>query len=113
MKRTFSIAAVALSFFSAGCAIHPLPQDVTGVDTYHIVRQIRCEARETIRQEVIRWLTKMATAGDPISQQLLVKYESDPESISSFRPDVFKGPDYVEVRPVAKLFYDAGIAYNF
>ena len=45
MKKLLSVAAIALSFLGAGCAIHPLPQDVTGVDTYHIVRQIRCEAR--------------------------------------------------------------------
>jgi hypothetical protein len=113
MKKAFSVAAIALSFFAAGCAIHPVPQDVTGVDTYHIVRQIRCEARETIRLEVIRWLNKMAAAGDPRAQKLALQYESYPDSISNFHYDLFNGPEYVKVRSVAKLFYDAGIAYNF
>lgn len=113
MRKAFSVAAIALSFLAGGCAIHPLPEDVTGVDTYHIVRQIRCEARETIRLEVLRWLEKMAAAGDPLSQRLLLQYDSDPDSISSFHYDLFKGREYAQVRSVAKLFYDAGIAYNF
>jgi hypothetical protein len=113
MRRVSSFALFVLSFFVAGCAIHPLPEDVTGVDTYHIVRQIRCEARETIRLEVIKWLRKMADAGDPFAESLAVRYASDPDSISEFRPEIFKGPSYDKVRSVAKLFYDAGIAYGF
>jgi hypothetical protein len=113
MKRVFSVAAIVFSVFTAGCAIHPLPQDVTGVDTYHIARQIRCEARETIRLEVINWLNKLAAAGDPLAQQLALQYESAPDSISTFRPEVFTGRDRAAIRSVAKLFYDAGIAYNF
>jgi hypothetical protein len=35
-------AAVALP----GCSTHPLPQDVSGVSTVQIVRNIRCEARD-------------------------------------------------------------------
>src|SRR6201991_5186395 len=113
MKKAFCAAAIALSFFAAGCAIHPLPEDVTFVDTYHIVRQIRCEARETVRLEVIKWLNKMAKFGDALAQQLALQYESDPESISSFHYDVFKGAEYAKIRSVAKLFYDTGIAYSF
>jgi hypothetical protein len=113
MKKVFCFAGIALSLFASGCAIHPVPQDVTGVDTYHIVRQIRCEARETIRLEVIRWLNKMAAFGDPFAQQLALQYESDPDSISGFHYNLFSRPDYVRVRSVAKLFYDTGIAYNF
>lgn len=37
-----SSAAVLLS----GCAIHPVPEDVTGLNTAQIVRKIRCEARQ-------------------------------------------------------------------
>jgi hypothetical protein len=113
MKRVFSVAAIALSIFAAGCAIHPLPEDVTGVDTYDIVRQIRCEARETIRLEVIRWLNRMAAFGDPLAQRLALRYESDPDSINAFHYDLFRGPEYVRIRSVAKLFYDTGIAYDF
>ena len=113
MKKFSSIAGIVASLFVSGCAIHPVPQDVTGVDTYHIVRQIRCEARETIKQEVLRWLNKMASFGDPLAQKLVSQYESDPELISTFHYDLFQGKEYVKVRSVAKLFYDTGIAYNF
>jgi hypothetical protein len=110
MKKAFSVAAIVLSFFAGGCAIHPLPEDVTGVDTYHIVRQIRCEARETVRKTVTRWLSGL---DDPLPRSLALQYENDPESISGFHYNLFKSPALVEVRSVAKLFYDTGIAYTF
>jgi len=101
-----------------GCAIHPLPEDVTGVDTYHIVRQIRCETRETLKSFVIIWLNDLGRdhpgqAGDEIARKLALQYESDPESISGFGPNLFPGPRYVQVRNLINAFYDAGIAYNF
>ena len=37
--------AVLSEITVAGCAIHPLPENVTGVSTDKIVRKIRCEAR--------------------------------------------------------------------
>jgi hypothetical protein len=113
MKRLFSLAVIALSFFVVGCAIHPLPEDVTGVDTYHIVRQIRCETRETLRQEVIHWLKKLAAAGYSFAGELALKYETYPDSISEFRPEIFLGAENVKIRSMVKLFYDAGIAYGF
>jgi len=107
-------AAVALSIVATGCAIHPLPEDVTGVDTYHIVRQIRCEARDALRTIVIEWLAKLAAkTSDQLLQQLALQYESNPASINTFHYNLFKGPRYAEIRSTAKLFYDAGIAYNF
>jgi hypothetical protein len=95
-----------------------VPEDVTGVDTYHIVRQIRCETRETIREFVITWLESLARdhesqPADPIAQRLLLQYESDPDSIRNFHPNLFPGPKYVQVRALINSFYEAGIAYNF
>jgi hypothetical protein len=98
--------------FLAGCAIHPLPENVTGVDTADIVRQIRCESREAVISEIKKWLVARASAGDPVSQRLLKKYEVDPESISYFNADVFPA-SYVEERSLVKLFYSTGIAYSF
>lgn len=46
------LLALALS----GCATQPLPQDYAGVDTYGIVKQIRCEAREAIQDYAIAYL---------------------------------------------------------
>ena len=33
-----------------GCAVHPLPEDVTRRSTYDIVQSIRCEAKQAIMQ---------------------------------------------------------------
>jgi hypothetical protein len=101
-----------LAALLAGCAIHPLPEDVTGVDTAHIVRQIRCESREALIHEIKQWLTSRANAGDRISQDLLAKYDADPESISNFNANVFPA-SYTAERQLVNLFYTAGLAYTF
>jgi hypothetical protein len=114
MSGFFRAMAIASALIGGGgCAIHPLPEDVTGVDTYYIVRQIRCETRETIRQAVIDWLSELSDAGDPIAQQLVFEYKSNPEAISTFSADLFPGPEYINVRRTINLFADTGIAYNF
>lgn len=49
MTRGVAAAAGILCAFLAGCAIRPDVKDVTGVDTYEVVRRIRCEMRDSIR----------------------------------------------------------------
>jgi hypothetical protein len=110
-------AFAALSIFS-GCAIHPVPEDVAGVDTYHIVRQIRCETREALKTFLITWLDDLGSEhngrpGDPIARRLADQYAREPEAISNFRSKEFPGPQYVQVRALIDLFYAAGIGYNF
>jgi len=118
MYRRFSAAAAALSLsLFSGCAIHPLPEDVTGVDTYHIVRQIRCETREALRKMVIDWLRDLGTdhpsqPADLHARELADLYETDPDAFSDFGPQVLPGPKYVHERDIINLFADAGIAYN-
>ena len=117
MLRRFVCAFAALSLL-LGCAIHPVPEDVTGVDTYDIVRQIRCETREAIRKAVIDWLTDLgqdheSQPGVPLARKLALQYANEPDSISTFHANLFKGPEFVQVRAIINLFYDAGIAYNF
>jgi hypothetical protein len=112
------IVAAAAVLLMSGCAIHPVPEDVTGVDTYHIVRQIRCETREAAAEFVIRELRRFAAGGEtqpinPIAQRIVDAYDADPESISQFTPSVFAGPDYAQVRNFYNLIYTAGVAYNF
>lgn len=116
--RNRSIAAAAAVLLLSGCAIHPVPEDVTGVDTYHIVRQIRCETRHAAAEFVISQLRELVAggerqAGDPIAQRFVEDYDRDPETISNFRPSVFAGQDYVQVRNFYNLIYSAGVAYNF
>jgi hypothetical protein len=112
LTRLFS--ASGLSIILAGCAIHPLPEDVSGVKTYYIVRQIRCETREAVKEQVLREITRLATeSSDPIAIRLLHQYDADPNAIWTFDPNVFSGTDYVQVRNYFNLIYSAGIAYNF
>jgi hypothetical protein len=116
LHRVLVLCASALGL--AGCAIHPLPEDVAGVDTYDIVRQIRCETREALKSAIIKWLDLLARdedgeVGDPIAKRLLIKYASEPELISTFNPNLFPGPEYIQVRNVINTFADAGIAYTF
>jgi hypothetical protein len=112
------IAAVAAVFLLSGCAIHPLPEDVAGVDTSDIVRQIRCETREAAAQFVAGQLRKLAEGGEsqpgnPIAQRIVSDYDADHETISNFKPGVFVGPEYAQVRNFYNLIYTSGVAYNF
>ncbi len=83
------------------------------VPASHLVRQMRCETRHSIRGILIEWLSAMGERGDPVSQKLLLQYQKDPELISIFNSSVFKGPAYTEVRKLVTLLYSIGIAYAF
>ena len=54
LYRVIGPFAAALSV--AGCAIHPLPENVTLYDTNNIVFHIRCEARDAIKNATIKYL---------------------------------------------------------
>jgi hypothetical protein len=116
IRRFAAVAAVSLL---AGCAIHPLPEDVTGVDTAGIVKQIRCETRNAARHFILAELRRLAEdlpgdPGDPTAKRLLAEYEVDPELMSTFSyPHFFPGPKYVRVRQYFDVVYNAAIAYNF
>jgi hypothetical protein len=53
MNNYLKAILVGMAFAAAGCAIHPLPEDVTGVPTYVIAKKIRCEARTARRSRTI------------------------------------------------------------
>ena len=113
-----SIVSIAAAVLLSDCAIHPVPEHVTGVNTHHIVRQIRCETREAAAEFLFRQLKRLGTdqegqPADPIARRLVQDYEADPKSISTFRPDLFHGPEYEQVRNFYKVIYSTAIAYNF
>jgi hypothetical protein len=107
------VSALAVLSLLTGCAIHPVPEDVTGVDTLDIVKQIRCETREALTGVIKNKLADWASRGSAEAAALLLKYESNTDEISNFGPDRFPGPGYVEVRRFIKLLFETGIAYNF
>src|ERR1700685_1993726 len=111
-------AAIALSSLVAGCAIHPVPEDVTGVDTAGIVKQIRCETRDAVREMIRKQLEILAASPDPgtaaIAKDLLAQYAEDVEKMAKFNPSSsFPGPEYLQVRNVFNLFYAGAVAYSF
>ncbi|CAO4185940.1 hypothetical protein AFFFEF_04800 [Methylorubrum extorquens] len=111
--RCFAIAVAAL--LTASCAIHPEPEDVTGVSTAHIVRQIRCETRDAARALILRQLERLAVySNNPTAQELLTKYTANPESMSRFDPNKsFSAPSDLMLRNVFNLIYSGGVAYSF
>jgi hypothetical protein len=66
------VLPVALSFALGACAIHPLPQDVTGVKTSQIVHRNRCEARAAVFR-IEDWLHKKNTPNAKRALQVLPK----------------------------------------
>lgn len=69
MWRAFFL--ICLAFGTAGCAIHPLPENVLGRQfrTSLIVHHIRCEARAAIKQAIIDYLrhVKLTELADQFS----------------------------------------------
>jgi hypothetical protein len=61
MCRSTVLASVC-AFLLAGCAVHPLPENVTRDTTYDIVQKIRCEGREALDAISVRLLR---TSPDP------------------------------------------------
>lgn len=111
-------AGLAAFWLLAGCAVHPLPEDVTGVRTPDIVRQIRCETRQAAIDALLNWLEELgrdhpSQAGVALARDLALKYRSNPDSISEFRSALFKGAEFEQVRNVIEVFYSIGVAYNF
>jgi hypothetical protein len=105
-------AGVAIAFTAAGCAIHPLPEDVSGVPTYAIVRQIRCETRQAIIDNALGWITneqnQIEGKVDPASRAIGLEFQNG-RPIQQFSPKLFKGI----VRAIIAAFFDAGVAYTF
>ena len=58
-RKFVSVLSYGLvSCFLGACSIHPIPKDVTGYSTPTIVRKIRCEARDAVRNVVLEVLHK-------------------------------------------------------
>jgi hypothetical protein len=59
-QRKFFASLISGGFITCGlgaCAIHPLPENVTGVKTSQIVHRNRCEARDAVRH-IEDWLIR-------------------------------------------------------
>jgi hypothetical protein len=108
MSRRLGLATVIAAFWLAGCAIHPLPDEVTGVTTFVIVKQIRCEARQAIFDFAIHWLVDIQDI-DADAKRIGLEFREGRRPIHEFNYTLFKGP----VRQLVQPFFGTGIAYNF
>jgi hypothetical protein len=108
MRGVSGIISIAAVFWLAGCAIHPLPDDVTGVSTYNIVRQIRCEARQAVFEYAVQWLAGPKNP-DLEAREIGRQFQEGLRPIHTLGPHLFKG----EVRKLVQTFSATGIAYNF
>jgi hypothetical protein len=54
LKWAVGIVAASL----AGCSIHPIPDDVSRYSTAEIVRNVRCEAKDAVRDKIVEGLHK-------------------------------------------------------
>lgn len=105
-----AIFALACSLSVAGCAIRPLPEHVTHVSTFDIVRQIRCETREAVFQTFIKALTKNTPElFDEATRNLAERLRTDPDGMRKLSPWRFKG----DAREFLQFFWKTGVAYNF
>ena len=120
-ERLFKISALVA--LASACSMHPLPEDVTGLSTYNIVRQIRCETREAVIGSILSYLTdernymgrtanglrKVDDASRNVGLRFAADYRSNPYSISQFDPNVLSG----FAKTVVELLWNTGIAYTF
>ncbi|MEY9120644.1 hypothetical protein [Bradyrhizobium yuanmingense] len=106
MFRVLGGALAAL--LVSGCAIHPVPEDVTGVKTSDIVKQIRCEARQAIFDYTVKYLVggKNPNLHD---RNIGLEFQERRRPIHELSYKLFKG----EAHDLIKLFWETGIAYNF
>lgn len=92
MRTIKCVAVVGLALLLAGCAIHPLPEDVTRETTFLIVQKIRCEARDALKNISLRVLRESDSAA---LRALLLRVEQGELRIT----DLFERPEYNRLVP--------------
>jgi hypothetical protein len=102
------IAPMTSGIFLSGCSIHPLPENVTELNTYQIIQQIRCEAREGVIDSVLTYMASPENATDR-SRELAKHYREHPDQIRALSPRHLQG----QMQAVTNFFWNTGIAYNY
>src|SRR5947209_1020231 len=91
MRSLARLAVIGFAVPLAACAIHPLPEHVTGQPTYHIVQKIRCEAREALIDLALRALREST---NPRTLALADLYETQKDKDKVSIIDLFANPIY-------------------
>lgn len=106
MVRMFVVILCSIGL--GGCAIHPLPEDLARLDTFLIVGQIRCEARDAIKGAAAYFL-QTADARDQYAIQAGQKLSDGSMDFADL--DVDRLGEIT--RPMVLKYEDAAIAYDF
>jgi hypothetical protein len=102
----FSRASIIAALILGGCSIHPLPDDVTHIPTNLIVRHVRCEARDGIKQNLLDYLSISPSAADRKIAQGISDGTIPFETVNDA---MFQG----DSQTIVKTFENAAIAYDF
>jgi hypothetical protein len=99
----------------SGCAVHPLPQDVTGNTTYHVIQKIRCEARDALTKLAVRGLLE---SNNPSTRLLAKRLEADSDDDPLNIVQIFTDPNLARgVDPLVHKNFDimalSAIAFDF
>lgn len=104
---------VILSLFCAllvaGCAIRPLPEQVTGIRTFDIVKRIRCETREAAFNVLVAGLANNPEVFGESARAIAEGFRDRAELMDQLKPTLFTG----NARQFIDFFWNTGIAYNF
>jgi hypothetical protein len=99
-----------LSFILAGCSIHPVQQDVTGVPPVEIIHHIRCETRLAIQDKAVDMLRHYRDGQYQPSIDLANALEADRGNPWNFDPRKLSTQDE---RDFYIRYIKTGIAYDF
>lgn len=106
-RETWSKASLAsaIAALLAGCAIHPVQQDVTGVPTPDLVQYIRCETRLAIQDKAID-LLRRENLSNPMIDALT-------DGRGRPWPPTIRARMNAHERAVYDQYIKTGIAYDF
>jgi hypothetical protein len=93
----------------AGCAVRPLPEQTTGITTFNIVKQIRCETRLAAFTTFVNALTQNEKAFKEPAPTIARRFHGHPELMNELKPALFSG----KARQFIDYFWNTGVAYNF
>jgi hypothetical protein len=105
--KSRSAAVFFLSCLVNSCATRPVPENVTRINTWNIVQNIRCEVRQAIREFVISYL---ANEGD--APEIAARLESGALTFATFTEKSSTMIDKI-ADEVIKRYENAAIAYGF
>ena len=101
-------STIACGLAVSGCAINPQPKDVTGVSTFVIEQQIRCETRKAVIDLALTYAASRPETRET-AERYMAEVAADPGGATSLSPADFSG----EVRRSLEVFWTTGVAYNF